>query len=216
MRRSRRTFLSVAGTAAGFGLAGCLGGSGSEVPEYDCDPDSPGESVSELPRPTIGDPDAGIVVASFEDFACPHCARWKTEEFPTIKADYVDEGIVRYEHWDLPIPVDETWSDGVANAARGVQDRQGSEAFFEFSRVAFEHHEEYSWDVVGYAADEAGAGPCAAIADGEYGTYDAVLQSDVEAGVERGVEATPTVFVDGEAVSEPTAEAVTDAIDAAR
>lgn len=117
---------------------------------------------------------------------------------------------------DLPIPVDETWSYGVANAARGVQDRHGSEAFFEFSRVAFEHHEAYSWDVVGYAAEEAGADPCAAIADGESGTYDLVLQSDRNAGVERGVEATPTVFVDGDAVSEPTAEAISDAIDAAR
>ncbi|MFA9518019.1 thioredoxin domain-containing protein [Halopenitus sp. H-Gu1] len=216
MRRSRRTFLSTAGSAAAFGLAGCLGGSGSDVPEYDCDPGSTGESVSELPQPVIGDPDAEIVVASFEDFACPHCARFQTEEFPTIKEEYVDPGAVRYEHWDLPIPVDETWSYGVANAARGVQDRHGSEAFFEFSRVAFEHHEEYSWDVVGYAAEEAGADPCAAIADGESGTYDLVLQSDRNAGVERGVEATPTVFVDGDAVSEPTAEAISDAIDAAR
>ncbi|SDY46575.1 thioredoxin domain-containing protein [Halopenitus persicus] len=217
MRTSRRAVLSSVGTAASIGVAGCLGGGGgSGIPDYDCDTSSSTDSVSELPRPVIGDPEADVTVAVFKDFACPHCATWELEESPTIESEYVDPGIIRYEHWDFPIPVHDTWSPGVANAARGVQDRQGDEAFFAFAKTAFEHHESYSWDIVGYAAEEAGGDPCSAIRDGESGTYEAVVSADREAGVGRGVQGTPTVFVNGEPVSAPTADAVSTAIENAR
>jgi len=83
-------------------------------------------------------------VQAFEDFTCGHCATYKLEHFPTIREEYIDPGEVRYEHWDFPIPVNETWAVPVASAARGVGARQGAEAFFSFASTAYESQGNYS------------------------------------------------------------------------
>lgn len=218
MESTRRALLASVGSAGVVGAAGCLGGDGNgdgaDVPEYDCDTGTP-ETPAEAPRPTLGDPDADVTVVAFEDFACPHCATYKLDEFPEVRESYLDTGEARYEHWDFPIPVDEQWSYAVASAARGVADREGDEAFFAFAKTAYELQDSYTMDVVGYAAEEAGADPCAAIADAENDTYEAAISNDRTAGEGQGVGGTPSVFVDGELV-DPTADAIADAIDAAQ
>lgn len=211
MRYSRRALLSSAAAAGVVGTAGCLGGGdGASVSEYDCDTSEP-DPVSELSQPVAGDPEADVVVAAFEDFGCPHCATWVLEEYPTIESEYVEPGEIRFEHWDFPIPVTD-WSAPVANAGRGVQDRAGDEAFFAFAKTAYELQDEHSLDAVGTAAEDAGADPCAAIADAEHEPYEAVVSGNRSEGEERGVSGTPTVFVNGEGV-QPTADAVSEAIE---
>lgn len=217
MRLSRRSYLASAGAAGALGVAGCLGGS-ADVPEYDCGETGQPDIVSELPTPMIGDPDADVTVTAFEDFSCPACGTWKTDEFPAIREEYIETGRIRFEHWDFPV-TSERWTYVIPNAARGVQDRQGDEAFFEFSRVAYEHQGSYSMDVVGYAAEEAGDEPCAAVSDavatdddGLAPPYQPVIEADFSEARDRGVTATPSVYVDGDSV-DPTADAVSDAIE---
>lgn len=215
MERTRRAVLASVGAVGAVGVAGCLGGSDHDhdVPDYDCEAGQP-ETPDEAPRPALGDPGAEVTVAAFEDFSCPHCATYKLEEFPTIREEYVDTGVVRYEHWDFPIPVDDQWSYAVPSAGRGVAARQGDEAFFEFSRVAYELQDDYTMDAVGYAAEEAGADPCSAIAGAEHVPYRAALSNDRSQGEGWGLSGTPTVFVDGDAV-DATAEDVAEAVEAA-
>ncbi len=218
MEHTRRALL--AGVVAGgvVGAAGCLGEDEPDTDdtgEYDCDLDEPVTPDAEF-RAVIGDPDSDIVVQAYEDFTCGGCAQFKSGQFPAIREEYIDSGVVRYEHWDFPIPVDENWAYAVASAARGVGVREGDEAFFEFASTIYESHGNYDLEAVGAAAETAGDDPCAAMADAVHESARAAIENDREAGSGRGVDATPTLLVNGEPVSEQTAEAVGNAIDAER
>ncbi|MDZ5812674.1 thioredoxin domain-containing protein [Halorubrum sp. AD140] len=225
MERTRRSVLAAGASVGVVGAAGCLGGGNGggdggdgenslDTGEYDCDLEEPADPDLDY-QPTLGDSDAGVLVQAFEDFTCPHCATYKLEHFPTIREDYVEPGDVRYEHWDFPIPVEEAWAVPVASAARGVGDREGDEAFFEFSAAAYESQGEYSGEAIGAAAEAAGADPCPAIADAQFSAYEDASSSDKSEGESMGVSGTPMIFVDGEAVDGYEADAIAAAVDEA-
>lgn len=212
MQRTRRS--TLAATAAGLaGLAGCLGGGSDGAASGDCSVESE-PTVSELSSPVAGAPDADVTVAVFEDFACPHCQTYHLEVFPTIQSEYLDPGRVRYEHHDLPIPVDERWSWAVASAARGVQDALGGDAFFEFAAGAFERQGEFSMETLASLGESVGADPCAVQTDAANGTYRPVLEADRQRASDLGVSGTPAAFVNGQPV-DATLERLRSAIDGA-
>jgi protein-disulfide isomerase len=202
---TRRRALAALGTGAAA-LAGCLGGGG----------DTPADRVESLPRPTAGDADAPVTVAAFTDFACPHCRTWNEETWPPLAGEYVDGGVVRYEHYDFPIPVHQRWSWGAAGVARAVQDRADDAAFFAVADRIYDLQGSFSEDALVEAVDAAADVDAeAAVADGTAGVYRPVVDADRGRGRDRGVDSTPTVFVDGRAV-EPTRSAVESAIELAR
>jgi len=224
-RISRRTFL--AGTAAlTTASAGCLGGgdgSGGPVttgtPEFGTIAESTTPTGGEtLPTPVAGDPDADVTVAAFEDYACPHCATYSIEVFPQIAADYLESGDVRYEFHDFPIPVDEAVSWEAANAARAVQAAAGPQAFYVYAERLFRNQS--SLGPSAYASlteglDVDGETIRNAATDRE---YDQTVQADKQTGLDRGVQGTPMVFVDGDPVEwqEIAYEPVREAIESAR
>jgi protein-disulfide isomerase len=209
MQTTRRAYL--AGLAGVSGLAGCLGGgsSGSSGCEISDEP-----VVESLPAPVLGNPDADVTVMVFEDFSCPHCATFSLEVLPKLRESYADPGTIRYEHHDLPIPVDEKWSWKAASAARGVQDEVGDDAFFAFTHALFENQGDYSMSLLTDLANEVDAPGCAIQADAVNETYRPVLEADRQYAVELGAGGTPAVYVNGEAV-EPAYDPVAAAIDAA-
>jgi protein-disulfide isomerase len=210
-QRTRRDYLAAVAAGGAVGVAGCLGGGGGGP--AGCDPtDEP--AVSELAAPVIGDPNASVTVLAFEDYACPHCATYSLEEFPTVRSEYVDPGDVRYEFRDFPIPVSEKWSWEVASAARGVQDEVDAEAFFEFAHGAFESQGDFSYETIRSLAEEAGAPACAVVNDAANETYRPVVEADRQLALDSGAQGTPAVYVDGQLV-QPTAERIGAAIDAA-
>lgn len=216
MQHTRRSLLAGAAAAGVVGAAGCLGGdSDSELDAsgYDCDLEEPASPDLDY-RPTLGDPNADVVVQAFEDFTCGHCATYKLQEFPVIREEYIETDEIRYEHWDFPIPVDETWAVPVASAARGVGAREGDEAFTTFTSTVYESHGSYDGQAIAEAADAAGADPCAALADAQFSAYETVLMSDRDEGESMGVSGTPTIFVNGTPVQDGyDAETVMAAID---
>ena len=215
MKQTRRRYLASTGAVAiGVGLAGCSGGGPPAAQtSHSCEL-TERDAVEELPQPRLGPADAAVTVAVFEDFACPHCATFATGAFGDLKTEYADVDAVAFEHYDFPIPVSD-WSGRVANAARSVQEAAGDEAFFAFSEAAYASQDDYSWQVVGDLADEAGVDACRVLSDVTYETYEAVLGANRAAGEEREIPGTPAVYV-GDTLTEPTYEAVSTAIEAAR
>ena len=52
---------------------------------------------------SIGSPNAKVTVKVFSSLTCPHCANFHTSIFNKLKKDYIDEGLVRFEHHAFPL-----------------------------------------------------------------------------------------------------------------
>lgn len=206
---SRRALLAGTGATAVGVLAGCLGGddSGSES-----DRECSGEQRS-VEVPPAGDPDSDVTVAAYEDFGCPHCRDYAEDTAPEIKADYVEPGTIAYEHRDLPIPVDEEWSWEVANASLAVFEDAGAQPYYTFIEEVYQYQDEYSADNVAGLAGELGADEGTVREAIENGPFCEQLTESRTEAEERGVEATPTVFVNDQQFESPSADDLREAID---
>ena len=52
---------------------------------------------------SIGNPDAKVTVKVFSSLTCPHCATFHKEIFNNLKKDYIDKGLVKFEHHAFPL-----------------------------------------------------------------------------------------------------------------
>ena len=51
----------------------------------------------------IGVSDAKITVKVFSSLTCPHCASFHGEIFNNLKKDFIDKGLVKFEHHAFPL-----------------------------------------------------------------------------------------------------------------
>ncbi|AHF99171.1 disulfide bond formation protein [Halostagnicola larsenii XH-48] len=205
---SRRRFAATALAGTGVAVAGCLNSnSGNVEGELEL------EGESELPVPVAGDPDADVTVMVFKDFGCPACAKYTESIYPDIKSTYIEPGDIRYEFRDFPIPSSDEWSWEIASAARSVQDQGGDEAFWQFEENIYsEFNDGYSLEVIESTANDAGVDGEQVVTDTEDGAFRDELETEKERASNAGIEATPSVFVDGEQV-EASYDAIESAID---
>jgi len=52
---------------------------------------------------SIGDSDAKITVKVFTSLTCPHCANFHKNIFENLKKEYIDKGVVKFEHHGFPL-----------------------------------------------------------------------------------------------------------------
>ena len=55
-------------------------------------------------EPSMGRADAPLTIVEFSDFECSYCQRFHDQVLPQLKKDYVNTGLVRFIHKDLPLP----------------------------------------------------------------------------------------------------------------
>lgn len=77
-------FRTLAGTAALLLAAAAPG-----LAQHPAQAERPGDHA-------IGDPDAPLLVVEYASFACPHCAHFQEEAWPTIREDFIETGQVRW------------------------------------------------------------------------------------------------------------------------
>ncbi len=51
----------------------------------------------------IGSNDAKISIKVFSSLTCPHCANFHMNIFENLKKDYIDKGLVKFEHHSFPL-----------------------------------------------------------------------------------------------------------------
>jgi len=224
--RSRRAFLASAAVGGLIAVAGCSGGDGtatgtSSPTATDVGPEvgtgtGTGSPPVSLPTPTLGPDDADVTVAAYESYLCGHCAQFNLNGFPKLRSEYVDPGRIRYEHHDFPLG-DPAWYSAIA--ARSVQATVGEDAFWPYSKQLFANASETSLELYRTLATEVGADPDVVEQHVRDLKWLPVVEADRKGGAQRGVDATPTFFVNGESV-DPSGhsswyEAVSTAIDAA-
>ena len=52
---------------------------------------------------TMGNPNAKVIVKVFSSLTCPHCASFHNSIFNNLKLDYIDKGLVKFEHHAFPL-----------------------------------------------------------------------------------------------------------------
>jgi protein-disulfide isomerase len=224
-KTTRRRVLLGATTGVAF-LAGCSGGDGGsgsgDGGSGDTNPTEPTPTNDEtLPTPVLGDADADVTLAVYEDYACPHCADYNLDGFAELESAYVDTGDIRYEHRDAPIPVADPGSWQAASAAREVQARHGNDAFWAYAEKLFEQSSSLGGEVEPLferLATELDLDGASAIATaGVDRAHDPTVRADRQRAEEVGVPGTPAFVVDGEVVASgfgaDTISTVTTALD---
>jgi protein-disulfide isomerase len=167
-------------------------------------------------RPVRGNPKAKVVAVNYDDFECPFCARMHKTLFPELFKEYGDR--VEFIYKDFPLAEIHPWAIHAAVDANCLAALNG-DAYWDFADYIHANPQEVN----------AGKGRDAAFAEldrltllqGQKHNLDVVkLQSCIKAqnedavkasmkeGEALGIEATPTLFVNGEKVdgARPIAE----------
>lgn len=75
-------------------------------------------------EPAMGSNDAPLTIVEFSDFECPYCRLFHEQVLPPLKRDYIDTGLVRFIHKDLPLPFhDQARPAAAAARCAGEQNR---------------------------------------------------------------------------------------------
>ena len=178
--------------------------------KFDLSKDPYADTMSKIDttgRPTRGAKASKVVVVNFDDFQCPFCARMHQELFPEIFKEYGDR--VTFIYKDFPMEM-HPWAMHAAVDANCLA-AQNSDAYWDFADYIHANQHEVSNEKTPGARLE--ALDRLTMLQGQKHNLDVVkLQSCVKAQDESavkasvkgadavGVDATPTLFVNGEKI----------------
>jgi protein-disulfide isomerase len=205
---TRRELLGTIGASGGTIVGGYYGlGLWHGYTPPTCDSAPP----AALDAPTLGDPSAPVTVAVYTDYSCPHCREYALSVFPHLRREYIDTGVIRYEHHDYPVPVDQ-WSRPAANAAREIQHRAGNTAFFAYATALYQHQDEFANALFGTLAETVNVRAQPVEQAARSGAYCQLLNTERRRARERGIKGTPTIVVNDQILEAPSLIDVTTAI----
>jgi protein-disulfide isomerase len=159
-------------------------------------------------RPSRGDSNAKVVAVNYDDFECPFCSRMHQTLFPQLLKEYGDR--VAFIYKDFPLAEIHPWATHAAVNANCLA-AQNKDAYWDFADYIHanqaEVNSEKSHDGQFAALDRI------AVAQGQKHSLDApklqacikaqqddAVKASVREGEALGIEATPTMFVNGEKV----------------
>lgn len=159
--------------------------------------------------PSFGPEDAAVTVVEFSDFECPYCSR-AAKVTEALREKYGDK--IRFVFRQFPL----SFHRNAMGAARASLAAHEQGKFWEFHDRLFENTKQLDVDSLKKHAKDVGLNQARfnAALDGD--KYEDAVKRDIELGKEVAVNGTPTLFVNGKRVANPTDLAVvTEAIDEA-
>ncbi len=155
----------------------------------------------------LGKPGAPIVIIDYFSLTCPHCANFSAAVLPTIRSEWTDKGraCFVYRHWPF---------DSIATHASQLTECVGPAKFYDTIEILF--REQVEWLTAPDPNQEmikvlAKHGIDASGCYAKDQLLDKVID-DVQSGQALGVQATPTVFVNGRFAGAPASAEAMDAI----
>jgi len=157
-------------------------------------------------RPVRGNKDAKVTVVNFDDFECPYCSRMHQTLFPEILKEYGDR--VQFVYKDFPLSEIHPWAIHAAVDANCLA-AQNSDAFWDFADYIHANQHEVSSEKTRegqYAALDKLTTDQGQKHNLDSGKLQACIKAQNETPVKEsikegesvGVNATPTLFVNGE------------------
>jgi protein-disulfide isomerase len=159
------------------------------------------QAVSPELQPTaddhvMGNADAAVTVVEYASMTCPHCAAFHIDTLPELKKKYVDTGKVRFIYRDFPL-------DQIALQAAQIAECSGKDRYFGVVDVIFRTQAQWAAGKDPIAElgktlriagiTEADIKTC--LADQKLAT---TIVTERQVGEKAGVNATPTLFINGQ------------------
>lgn len=162
---------------------------------------------------TLGTAAAPVTLTVYLSTTCGHCANWHNEDFPAIRAKYVDTGKMRVVFRDLLTAPGEVSAAGAMLVRCAPKDR-----FDEVMDSLFEGHRSQAqarprdWLLAAGAAGGMTPQQVSACVQDQAGVDSISARSDASAA--DGVRGTPSFFIDGRPVPRTAARFDVAALDA--
>lgn len=118
--------------------AGAPGGEASGRQASAATDDGPG--LLEAMGHVTGDPDAPLQVVEFSDFACGYCRQFDLETWPTLRAEYVETGKVRWRYVPIALGM---FGPNATDAAYAGECALEQDRFPAVRRALFERQSEW-------------------------------------------------------------------------
>jgi protein-disulfide isomerase len=147
----------------------------------------------------MGPVDAKVKVVEYASFTCPHCARFHTDVYPELKAEYIDTGKIRFEYREVYFDRYGLWAAMIARCG-------GEMRYFGIVDMVFKQQAEWAASedptavvaalkTIGRAAglDDAAMDACMkdqTMAEAMISHYETNFAAD-------GIEGTPTFMING-------------------
>lgn len=172
----------------------------------------PASMINIAGRPFRGGANAKVTLVNFDDLECPYCARMHHELFPTTLARYGDKVKIVYK--DFPLVEMHPWALHAAVDANCLAQQNG-EAYWDFVDQAHDHgsdisgpEDKHSLSASDAALDKMALGTAtkhslnlAALHTCLSAQDTAAIKASMAEGTDLGVDATPTIYINGERVS---------------
>ena len=151
-------------------------------------------------NPVLGDENAPVTVIEFSDYQCPFCARFVENTFPTLKAEYIDTGKLRYVFRDFPLERIHPEARKAAEAATCAGE-QGK--YWEMHDILFENQQALEVNHLKRYAEVLGIERVAFETCLDENRFSAEIDRDLREGQAAGVTGTPAFLV-GKTTSDGT------------
>ncbi|HEX4945512.1 MAG TPA: thioredoxin domain-containing protein [Blastocatellia bacterium] len=171
-------------------------------------PEVPALNIATDDQPTKGNAAAAVTIVEFTDFQCPSCAQAQPVIEQALK-DYA--GKVKLVVRDFPL---EKHPDAF-KAAEAAEAARAQGKYWEYSALLFQNQAALSSENLKAYAAQLKLNAQQFNAALEAGTFADQVRRDYQDGLQLGVSGTPTLFVNGRLVAEPSYAALKAAIEAA-
>ncbi|MFU8823541.1 thioredoxin domain-containing protein [Yoonia sp.] len=94
-------------------------------------------AAPEIVDMVLGDPDAAVEVIEYASYTCPHCATFHADQFQQIKANYIDEGKIRFVYREVYFDRPGLWASMIARSPNN------QDFFFAFTSTLYEKQREW-------------------------------------------------------------------------
>jgi protein-disulfide isomerase len=188
-------------------LAGGCGGSASPAAPSASTYIIPAADLAEmLTEKMMGNASAPITLIDYSSLTCPHCATFHLTTLPQLKRSYIDTGQVKYIYRDFPVAGAST--PAMAAAAAALARCAGNARYFEALDLLYSGQAAWVGNSNPTAAMKQALAPIGMPAEkmdaclGSSALQDGINRQKSEGQAVHGVTGTPTLFVNGQRVSD--------------
>jgi len=125
---NRRSLLLASAMTLGVGLSG--------FPAF-AQEAAPAEEAGAIFEMVLGNPDSKVEVIEYASFTCPHCAAFAQNQFVSIKANYIDTGLIKFVYRDVYFDRFGLWAAMIARCGNNT------DRFFGLTEMLYEQQRDW-------------------------------------------------------------------------